>query len=170
MGAFICWVCLAVGTRFLLTGEIGIESRGLLLLIGLPALIILFRRPVEEIFRRRRGVRVRWGGVLFLLVESLVDLGDTFLAYIANTVSFVRISAFALAHVGLFTAVFALAENLSGLHGSGVLYWLTLLLGNLFIIVLEGLVASIQAIRLEYYEFFGKFFKGGGEVFQPLQV
>ncbi len=68
------------------------------------------------------------------------------------------------------TAVFALAENLSGLRGGGVWYWLTLLLGNLGIIGLEGLVASIQAIRLEYYEFFGKFFKGGGEMFQPLQV
>ncbi len=170
MGAFIYWVCLAVGTRFLLTGQLGMAGRGLLVLIGLPVLSILFHRPVEEILRHRHGDRVRWGGVLFLLVESLVDLGDTFLAYLANTVSFVRISAFALAHVGLFTAVFALAENLSGLRGGGVWYWLTLLLGNLGIIGLEGLVASIQAIRLEYYEFFGKFFKGGGEMFRPLQV
>lgn len=170
MGAFIYWVCLAVGTRFLLTGQLGMAGRGLLVLIGLPVLSILFHRPVEEILRHRHGDRVRWGGVLFLLVESLVDLGDTFLAYLANTVSFVRISAFALAHVGLFTAVFALAENLSGLRGGGVWYWLTLLLGNLGIIGLEGLMASIQAIRLEYYEFFGKFFKGGGEMFRPLQV
>jgi V/A-type H+-transporting ATPase subunit I len=170
MGAFIYWVCLAVGTRFLLTGELGVEGRGLFVLLGLPVLIIVFHRPVEEIFRHRKGERVRWGGMLFLLVEALVDLGDTFLAYLANTVSFVRISAFALAHVGLFTAVFALAENLSGLHGSGLVYWLTLFVGNVFIILLEGLVASIQAIRLEYYEFFGKFFKGGGEVFRPLQV
>jgi hypothetical protein len=38
--------------------------------------------------------------------------------------------------------------------------------GNLFVIALEGLVVSIQTVRLEYYEFFSKFFKGGGD--QPL--
>lgn len=49
-------------------------------------------------------------------------------------------------------------------------YWFTLVVGNVFIIVLEGMMASIQAIRLEYYELFGKFFKGGGEQFRPLRV
>jgi V/A-type H+-transporting ATPase subunit I len=42
--------------------------------------------------------------------------------------------------------------------------------GNLIIIVLEGLVVSIQTVRLEYYEFFGKFFRGGGERFKPFGV
>ena len=37
--------------------------------------------------------------------------------------------------------------------------------GNVAIIALEGLVVSIQVVRLEYYEFFSKFFKGGGEKF-----
>lgn len=170
MGAFIYWVCLATGSRFLVTGEIGMEGRWFFLLVGLPALSILFYRPVEKIFRQRQAERFQFRGMPFLLVESLVDLGDTFLAYLANTVSFVRISAFALAHVGLFTAVFSLAETFSELRGGGLWYWLTLFVGNVFIIFLEGLVASIQAIRLEYYEFFSKFFKGGGVVFRPLEV
>ncbi|HXR25902.1 MAG TPA: V-type ATPase 116kDa subunit family protein, partial [Candidatus Binataceae bacterium] len=170
LGAFMYWVCLAIGSRFMMTGETGVEGWVLALLIGLPALTIVFRRPVEEIFRRSRGEAVPWGRMPGLLVESLVGLGDAFLSYLANTVSFIRIAAFALAHVGLFVAVFALADSLSRLAGGGVWYWFTLVVGNIFIIVLEGLMASIQAIRLEYYELFGKFFKGGGEEFRPLRV
>ncbi len=45
-------------------------------------------------------------------------------------------------------------------------YWLVVAVGNVIIIVLEGLVVSIQTVRLEYYEFFGKFFRGGGERFR----
>lgn len=170
VGAFTYWVCLAIGTKFLLTGEVGVTGTALTLLIGLPALTILFRRPIEEIFRRRREKRPIWREMSFIFVESIVDLGDAFLSYLANTVSFIRISAFSLAHVGLFAAVFGLAESLSRLSGGGVWYWITLALGNVVIIVLEGMMASIQAIRLEYYELFSKFFKGGGEEFRPLQV
>ena len=170
VGAFMYWVCLAIGSRYMVTGETGVEGWVLALLIGLPALMIVFHQPVEEIFRRRRGEAVPWGRMPALLIESLVGLGDAFLSYLANTVSFIRIAAFALAHVGLFVAVFALAESLSRLAGGGMWYWFTMVAGNVFIIVLEGMMASIQAIRLEYYELFGKFFKGGGEQFRPLRV
>jgi len=170
VGAFIYWVCLAIGSRFLLTGEAGVKGWVLALLIGLPALSIVFHRPIEEIFRRKRGEAVPWGRMPGLLVEAMVGLGDAFLSYLANTVSFIRIAAFALAHIGLFIAVFALADALSRVAGGGLWYWLTMVVGNIFIIVLEGMMASIQAIRLEYYELFGKFFRGGGEEFRPLHV
>jgi V/A-type H+-transporting ATPase subunit I len=74
-----------------------------------------------------------------------------------------------LAHAGLFIAVFSLAETLGRLQGGGILYWLTVALGNVVIILLEGLVVSIQTVRLEYYEFLSKFFHGGGEQFTPLE-
>jgi V/A-type H+-transporting ATPase subunit I len=63
-----------------------------------------------------------------------------------------------------------LAGTLSHLSGGGIWYWSTLVLGNIVIIALEGMMASIQAIRLEYYELFSKFFKGGGELFRPLEI
>ena len=44
-----------------------------------------------------------------------------------------------------------------------------LLLGNIIIIVLEGLVVFIQTLRLEYYEFFTRFFKGDGKEFNPIK-
>ena len=170
VGAFMYWACLAIGTKFLLSGGVGLAGATLALLIGLPALTILFRRPIEEIFRRRSGKRSAWRNMPLIFVESLVDLVDAFLSYLANTVSFIRLSAFSLAHIGLFAAVFALAESLSRVRGGGAWYWLTVIVGNVIIIVLEGLIASIQAIRLEYYEVFSKFFKGGGEEFRPIEV
>jgi V/A-type H+-transporting ATPase subunit I len=170
VGAFTYWVCLAIGTKFVLSGEVGLTAAALTLLIGVPALTILFRRPIEAILQRRSAKRPAWRDVPFFFVESLVDLGDAFLSYLANTVSFIRLSAFSLAHIGLFAAVFALAESLSAVRGGGAWYWITLFVGNVVIILLEGLIASIQAIRLEYYELFSKFFKGGGEEFHPLEV
>jgi V/A-type H+-transporting ATPase subunit I len=56
------------------------------------------------------------------------------------------------------------------MKGGGLWYALVIILGNIGIIALEGLVASIQTIRLEYYEFFSKFFQGGGEKFSPLTM
>jgi len=169
LGALIYWIALALVARFVLTGA-SFESRAIALLVGVPAVTILLYSPIEKVLERRAGQPLSAGAVSSLLVESLIGLGDTFLGLLTNTVSFLRIAAFSLAHIGLFTAVFALASNLSRLRGGGAWYWLALVGGNLFIVLLEGLLASIQAIRLEYYEFFGKFFKGQGELFRPLHV
>ena len=47
---------------------------------------------------------------------------------------------------------------------------LTLEDGNLFILVLEGAIVTIQALRLEYYEGFSRYFYGDGTPFKPLRV
>ncbi|KAB2911556.1 MAG: ATPase [Hyphomicrobiaceae bacterium] len=80
-----------------------------------------------------------------------------------NTLSFVRIGAFALAHAGLGAAVVGLAEAAGGMG-----YWVVLALGNALIILLEGLVVGIQTTRLVLFEFFIRFLKGGGRQFKPL--
>jgi V/A-type H+-transporting ATPase subunit I len=79
-----------------------------------------------------------------------------------NSLSFSRVGAFALAHAGLSQAVVALA----GLAGHGG--WLVLILGNLFILALEGLVVSIQTTRLVLFEFFIRFLRAEGRGFSPL--
>ncbi|HDP88557.1 MAG TPA: hypothetical protein ENN42_01130 [Thioalkalivibrio sp.] len=92
------------------------------------------------------------------LIERLFQL-------LINTLSFVRVGAFALAHAGLASAVTSLAEA-STLVGVTAL---VLLLGNLLILALEGLVVSIQTTRLILFEFFVRFLKGGGRLFKPIQ-
>jgi V/A-type H+-transporting ATPase subunit I len=88
-------------------------------------------------------------------VERLLQLG-------VNTISFVRVGAFALAHAGLSTAVVGIAE------ASGAAYWPVLVIGNAAIIALEGLVVGIQTTRLILFEFFLRFLSAQGRPFEPL--
>jgi V/A-type H+-transporting ATPase subunit I len=79
-----------------------------------------------------------------------------------NTISFVRVGAFALAHAGLCAAVVGMAE----IAGAG--YWPVLIIGNAAIVALEGLVVSIQTTRLVLFEFFVRFLAARGRRFEPL--
>jgi V/A-type H+-transporting ATPase subunit I len=93
------------------------------------------------------------------------------MGFLANTVSFIRVAAFALAHAGLFIAIFDLAKivHTDGVAGNAM-SWAVLIMGNIIAIGLEGLVVTIQAVRLNYYEFFSKFFMAGKSVYKPLSV
>jgi V/A-type H+-transporting ATPase subunit I len=102
--------------------------------------------------------RQRWAAVGVAageMVERLLQLG-------VNTVSFVRVGAFALAHAGLCSAVVGMAE------AAGAGYWPVLILGNAAIVALEGLVVSIQTTRLVLFEFFIRFLTARGRPFEPL--
>lgn len=99
------------------------------------------------------------------LLVTLIETLETATSLFANTLSFLRVAAFSLNHVALALAVFTLANGL-GTAGHG----LTLLLGNGVIIVLEGAIVAIQALRLMYYEGFSRFFSGDGVEFAPLRL
>ncbi len=99
-----------------------------------------------------------------ILVTAIETL-ETGINLFANTLSFMRVAAFSLNHVALALAIFTLA---SGLGTAG--HWLTIVLGNIIIIVLEGGIVAIQALRLMYYEGFSRFFSGDGTEFMPLQL
>jgi V/A-type H+-transporting ATPase subunit I len=88
--------------------------------------------------------------------------------YFTNTASFVRLAAFALNHVALSLAVMTLYKMVGSLPGGIILKILIYTIGNIFIVGMEGLIVFIQVLRLEYYEFFSKFYKGGGNVFKPV--
>ncbi len=105
------------------------------------------------------------GGCLMFFVQSFMDLFESVISLLSNTLSFVRVGAFAVAHGGLSLAIFALAGEEPDLG-----FWITIILGNLFIIGFEGLIVGIQTMRLHYYEILGKFFHGGGMRFEPLTL
>ncbi|MCG6871943.1 MAG: hypothetical protein LJE84_06595 [Gammaproteobacteria bacterium] len=114
------------------------------------------------------GLRFAGGGSFGQRLASVGDLlagllEDIFQLLI-NTLSFVRVGAFALAHAGLSSAVISLA----GMSDALSLQLLTLVLGNLFVTALEGLVVSIQTTRLVLFEFFRRFLHTGGRPFRPL--
>ncbi|MCB1877433.1 MAG: ATPase [Chromatiales bacterium] len=88
---------------------------------------------------------------------------ETVMAFVTNTLSFLRVAAFSLNHVALAIAVFTLADMM-GTAG----HVITVILGNVFILVLEGGIVAIQVLRLEYYEGFSRFFQGDGRAFRPI--
>lgn len=99
--------------------------------------------------------------VLVVFIETL----ETIVGYVSNTLSFLRVAAFSLNHAALALAIFTLA-GMMGPLGQGV----TLVLGNVFMIVLEGGIVLIQVLRLEFYEGFARYFSGDGHVFTPLRL
>ena len=168
LAALIYWVLAGLGVRYLLTGAlewdfwVAAGVAGVTLLMGIIYILqrLWLAPPPAEPVTEGAGTR---------LLEGIIEVVDGTIRFVANTISFIRIAAFALAHAGLFIAVFSLADTLNRMGGGGVVYWLTILVGNVVIILLEGLVVSIQIVRLEYYEFMSKFFHGGGEPFKPLE-
>ena len=103
------------------------------------------------------------GGIGMFFVTSFMDLFEGTISMLSNTLSFVRVGAFAVAHGGLSLAIFSLAGEEPDLG-----FWITIIIGNIFIIGFEGLIVYIQTMRLHYYEILGKFFYGGGMRFEPL--
>ena len=171
-GGVFYWITVGLGLKYAIYGNLGLSTEALIFLLGIPLGIIFFREPLGHMLFKphQEGEKIFPSGVGMFIMEAVIDVIDVVVRYLAGTVSFVRTAAFALAHGGLFIAVFSMAEILEQLRGGGLWYWVTIFLGNVLIIALEGLVVSIQTIRLEYYEFFSKFFKGGGERFQPLKM
>ena len=108
------------------------------------------------------------GGFATFMIQSFFELFETLIGFMSNTLSYVRVGAFAVAHAGLSAVIFLLAGLVSASHGIG--YWIVVALGTLFIVGFEGLIIGIQTMRLEYYEFFSKFFTGGGMLYKPMNL
>jgi len=133
-----------------------------LILIYAGLLLLLLKPFIEMIFHKREE------SLMTSFIESLVDILEVVMGYLANTVSFIRVAAFSLAHAGLFIAIFELSKVVHGKAG-GSLSVLVLIFGNIFVIILEGMVVGIQSIRLNYYEFFSRFFISGRKIYTPLK-
>ncbi|WP_324781105.1 V-type ATP synthase subunit I [Thiobacillus sedimenti] len=99
------------------------------------------------------------------MLVAFIEVLETAISLFSNTLSFMRVAAFSLNHVALALAVFTLAN---GMQAAG--HGLTVVLGNAVIIVLEGGIVAIQALRLMYYEGFSRFFSGDGKSFVPLRL
>jgi V/A-type H+-transporting ATPase subunit I len=128
---------------------------------SLPALVVILSLFALAVFQWRHLTAPTGEKLLIVAIETL----DTIIVYLSNTLSFLRVSAFSLNHVALSLAVFTLA-GMMGTMG----HWITVVLGNVFILVLEGGIVMIQVMRLEYYEGFSRYFSGDGHEFTPLRL
>ena len=166
LSGILYWCGIILVSRLVLTKTNGGVGLFVIYLFVACALLLFFREPILNLIRKNR--RLYNSGVVTGIMHSLVEMLEIVLGFLANTVSFIRVGAFGLAHAGLFIAIFALSDMVSG-KLSGVASILILILGNIFIIALEGLVVTIQAIRLEFYEFFNRFFRPARVKYQPIR-
>jgi len=96
-------------------------------------------------------------------VIMAIELFEAMISLLSNTLSFLRVAAFSLNHVALMIAIFTIAGMMDTVG-----HWITLVLGNIFIIGFEGAIVMIQVLRLEYYEGLSRYFQGDGRLFKPL--
>lgn len=126
--------------------------------------VSLFLTACSEIFQRLvDGERpILENGLFSAVIGAVVEIIEVISSYLSNTVSFVRVGAFALAHAVLGYIINTFVELAPGTGGIAVA-----ILGNAIVVVLEGMIVAIQVVRLQYYEFFSKFFSETGREFKP---
>ncbi len=171
VGFIFYWGALGLGVRAIVMERGNPSPVAVLLFVVLPLVVLFLREPLHQVLTRRSVGRPSHAPGLFAgLAEGFVEVIETVGGYLANTVSFVRVGAFALAHAALCVAVFTIERMVRSAPGGPLWSILVLVLGNALIIGLEGLVVSIQSMRLEYYEFLSKFFRGEGTAYQPFKL
>ena len=129
-------------------------------MFGLPLIVIFFKDPITKKIQKKAELLDEGAGMF--LVQSFFEMFETLLSYFSNTLSFVRIGAFAISHAAMMQVVLMLA----GVE-KGSTNWVIIILGNLFVCAMEGLVVGIQVLRLEFYEMFSRFYRGTGRRFTP---
>jgi V/A-type H+-transporting ATPase subunit I len=139
-------------------------------MFGLPALALMAGPPIR--YLRHRSEHRRFGPLTLvdLGMEWIVELLEIGSGYLANTLSFMRVAGLGIAHTSLMIAFFEIARQVASGDAWGPWSWLVFVFGNALVILLEGLSAGIQSLRLNYYEFFSKYFSGSGTAFMPVSL
>ncbi|MDF2544041.1 MAG: hypothetical protein K0S47_3759 [Herbinix sp.] len=132
----------------------------LILFFAIPLLLIFFKEPLTHLLQKKSHIFPEHKAMFF--VESIFELFEVLLSYVTNTISFLRVGAFALSHAAMMGVVMLLA----GVETANPNIFI-LIFGNIFVAGMEGLIVGIQVLRLEYYEMFSRFYRGTGKEFKP---
>lgn len=151
-----------VSIALILTGHTLPGGIVLFIMFGIPLILIFFKEPLTALVEKKSEIMPKEKGMF--IVQGLFEMFEVLLSYFSNTLSFVRIGAFAVSHAAMMEVVLMLAG-----FESGHLNWIVVILGNLFVSGMEGLIVGIQVLRLEYYEMFSRFYKGTGRKFEPFR-
>ena len=161
-------------------------------LIGLPILLIFFKEPLlhqMETHGLASGRNVKKNGgnidtglkaklaemddrpapekksVGIFIIEGFIDIFETCLTFLSNTMSYLRIGGFILSHAGLMLVFSIISEMFDGVGGI-----IVMIFGNIFVTGFEGFIVGIQVLRLEFYELFSRYFKSGGIPFKSVSM
>lgn len=132
-------------------------------LIIVPVIVMFFREPLGCLCKGEKFHME--GGVGDFIASNFFEVFEFMLGYATNTLSFVRIGGFVFSHAGMMSVVMLLSETAS----KGVSP-VIIVLGNIFVMGMEGLIVGIQVLRLEFYEVFSRFYDGDGHAFEPVAI
>ena len=166
-GTIFFWYVVYVAVKALVfKSSVGVFD---FVVLGVCLLGIFFSEPLTRLVEGHRPIMEN--GIVATLVEGVVELLEVVSSYLSNSVSFLRVGAFALAHAVLGYIIFtmtSLIQSNGGWGGTAGSIAVSIF-GNLLVIVLEGMIVAIQVVRLQYYEFFSKFFTETGREFEPFE-
>lgn len=162
-GAVFFWYVIALVLRIVLAKHAVAAYDVIIILVSL--FFAAFAEPFERALNHEKPLFENGFGTY--VISGAVELIEVVSGYLSNTVSFVRVGAFALSHAVLNFTILTLTEIVGGPRSIGGI--IVLIAGNALIIVLEGMIVAIQVIRLQYYEFFSKFFHETGKEFKPFR-
>ena len=138
----------------------------LIVVVGVPMSLIFFSIPLKNLANSKKTIEK------FTVSSAFFDMVDIILSYFANTLSFLRVGGLALSHAALMLVVMKFAGMVESVGGFGgaVGKPMVIVLGNVFVVFLEGLIVSIQSLRLIYYEIFSRFYRANGKPFKPAKI
>nr|MDE7292376.1 ATPase [Treponemataceae bacterium] len=159
-GAIFFWYVVALAVRVAAFGHaVALYDW---IVIGASLFFCAFGEVFTRLVEGERPVMENGFGAA--VIEAVVELLETIITYLSNSVSFLRVGAFALAHAVLGFIISTMMELVGGAGALAIG-----IVGNAIVIVLEGMIVAIQAIRLQYYEFFSKFFGETGREFKAYE-
>lgn len=161
VAGFVFYGSIVASVVLIMTGKTLPGGILLLVMFGIPLILIAFKEPLTALIEKKADAMPKEIGMF--LVQTFFELFEIVLSYMTNTISFVRIGAFALSHAGMMEVVMML----SGAENGGTPNWPVFIIGNLVVMGMEGLIVGIHVLRLEYYEMFSRFFSGSGREFIP---
>ena len=139
-----------------------------ILLVLIPGILLLISKPFGKLFKISYLQNESFGG---LLGEGSIEAFDTALSIMSNVASYIRLLALALAHIALLYSINAMSTLIEGESiGVEIVNFIGAIFGNLVVILLEGLLVFINALRLHFYEFFFKFYRGAGIDYFPFYL
>lgn len=158
LAGFIMYLSLAAGVVVMFAfGKNIFSAAYIICLIILPLFCIFAQGPLSKLISGDRN----WmpSSIGMFIVEGFFELFETILSYASNTISFLRVGAFAISHAGMMMVVMMLSSDGKNIFG--------VIIGNIVVMGIEGMLVCIQVLRLEFYEMFGRFYTSGGERFAP---
>jgi V/A-type H+-transporting ATPase subunit I len=168
VGIIFYWGVIGLSVKLAVVGASAADAWIAAAVIGLPLVVLILHAPVHALLSQ--GGEGDEGGLIMGVFEGLIEGLETVTTYMSNTFSFLRVAAFALSHAALCYTIFVLQGLVAEVPGGPVLSAIVFVVGTVVLIGLEGLIVTIQIMRLEYYEFFTKFFKGGGVRYEPFKL